>query len=234
MKKCSHCKEIKPFDDFHRSSLNKSGYYSQCKNCRHLKRKALKTGKSNRDISNLPNEYWKDLKGFEGIYQISNLGRVKSLERKVSDPYPVTGYRIIKPSILKVTFSSGYPSVRLTKNKKSKNYSIHVLLFAHFSNKPLKDGFVVDHINNNRNDYRLENLQLIPQRYNSVKDKGRGNLLGSFYIKPKSKDGEPRWDARIRLNNERIHLGRFDNPYDAHKRYLKEYKKIHGSIPEVF
>ncbi len=75
-------------------------------------------------IVNLMIEIWKDIKGYKGLYQVSNLGRVKSLERK-SD---VDG-RLIKSKILKTGLNNpGYKFLVLRKNGISKNRMIHRLV----------------------------------------------------------------------------------------------------------
>ena len=74
-----------------------------------------------------PFEGWKDVKGYEGIYQISNLGRVKSLERKVVQR---NGTIVcLKSKILKVSYNrNSTPIYVLSKDGVSKSYSVKRLL----------------------------------------------------------------------------------------------------------
>ena len=94
-------------------------------------------------------EIWKDIKDYEGLYQVSNLGRVKSLN------YRGTGKELI---FKKSYFTSGYERVCLTKNKIERTKRVHVLVAQAFipnpENKP-----TVDHINRDRLDNRVENLR---------------------------------------------------------------------------
>lgn len=78
-------------------------------------------------------EIWKDIKGFEGYYQISNLGRAKALERKVKN-----GNRIIirKGHILKQYKRGKYYSVNLNKNGINKLYTVHRLVAEAFIPNP--------------------------------------------------------------------------------------------------
>lgn len=82
-----------------------------------------------------PYEGWKDVKGYEGIYQISNLGRVKSLERKVVQR---NGTIVcLKSKILKPTFNQSSTQIySLSKDGVSNSYSVQRLLndndFGHF------------------------------------------------------------------------------------------------------
>ena len=112
----------------------------------------------------LEKEIWKDIKGFEGIYQVSNLGRVKSLKRfrKGKDGSLVT----VKEKILKPKISNkGYYLVRLCKNSKAGLYSIHRLVWIAF-NEPIPEGLQVNHINEVKTDNRLSNLNLMTPKEN--------------------------------------------------------------------
>ena len=107
-------------------------------------------------------ENWKDIKGYEGLYQVSNLGRVKRVGQKVMTARGF--YKQVKERILKQTDINGYLKVSLCKNGKSKSQLIHILVADAFLNNNNHNGKVVDHINNNRKDNRLLNLQVITQR----------------------------------------------------------------------
>jgi hypothetical protein len=102
-------------------------------------------------------EIWKDINGYEGLYQVSNLGRVKSLERIVNNN---GGIKIIKEHLLKPTIGSdtGYFYVDLRKNGKRKNCTIHRLVAQAFIPNP-NNLPEVDHINRIRIDNRVENLR---------------------------------------------------------------------------
>ena len=74
------------------------------------------------NIENLPNEEWKDIKDFEGLYQVSNYGRIKSLKRTT------TFDRILKYNIK----PTGYCYVGLVKNKKTTYFRVHRLVAQSF------------------------------------------------------------------------------------------------------
>ena len=82
----------------------------------------------------LKNEIWKDIEGFEGIYQISDLARIKSLSRYVimKNNLPV----LKKERILKPAYAYGYALIGLSKNKVSKSFSIHRLVAQSFIPNP--------------------------------------------------------------------------------------------------
>ena len=102
-------------------------------------------------------EVWKPIKDYEGLYEISNLGRVKSLN------YKRTG----KEKILKNTVcNDGYLKVGLTKNGKDKVFRIHRLVAEAFIPNPENKPYV-DHINTIREDNRVENLRWATAKENN-------------------------------------------------------------------
>ena len=101
-------------------------------------------------------EFWKDIIGYEGHYQISNLGRVKSLEREIA-----RGGRdhLIKERFLKTAINpSGYYIIVLALDNNHKTMTIHRLLARHFIQNP-NNKRCVNHINGIKTDNSLENLE---------------------------------------------------------------------------
>ena len=95
-------------------------------------------------------EIWKDVVDYEGLYQVSNLGRVKSFSRPGN----------WKERILKLVLDGdGYYCVSLYKNGKRKRFSVHRLVVMAFIG-PIPKGLVVNHINECQTDNGLENLEI--------------------------------------------------------------------------
>lgn len=169
----------------------------------------------------MENEIWKDIPGYEGIYQVSNLGRLKSLPRKINNRY---SFFISKEKFLKSEVSSGYVVFYLSKETITKQKSLHQLLAITFLNHiPCGHKIVVDHINGNRLDNRLENLQLITNRENSCKDRinGTSKYPGVCWDKSRNK-----WMSRMKINNKNNYLGRFDTEEEAYLAYQNKLKEI--------
>ena len=133
-------------------------------------------------------ENWKDIKGYEGIYQVSDLGNVKSLPRMVPSPRGLS--RFIKERILKTgSNNGGYLSVILCKDGIMKTKSIHQLVAESFLNHiPFGRELVVNHINFTREDNKLENLEIISFRQNTNKKhlKSSSKYTGVFWMKNKN------------------------------------------------
>ena len=101
-------------------------------------------------------EIWKDIKGYEGLYKVSNLGRIKSLERKVWNRFQ---YVIKKERILEPRYNGkGYVTYALFKTGKRKEFKGHWLVLSNFveniENKPQ-----INHINGKKDDNRVSNLE---------------------------------------------------------------------------
>ena len=168
---------------------------------------------------------WKDIKGYKGKYQVSNLGMVKSLKRWVN--HPSNGGYFIKEKTLKAqNGGNNYLIVGLSKDMKSKSYAVHKLVAETFLGK--KDNAIIDHINNISTDNSLANLQYISQRENVSKDKQGTSKYTGAYWKPQDK----KWISSIYLNGKKMYLGSFDSELRASTAYdfaltqmdkLKEY-----------
>lgn len=110
-------------------------------------------------------EIWKDIKGYEGLYQVSNLGRVKSLERRVCN-HKSGSTRLIKEHTLTPTDNGyGYKVVYLLLNRNRKNHYVHRLVAEHFIDKPLGKDYV-NHIDYDKSNNVVTNLEWCTQSEN--------------------------------------------------------------------
>jgi hypothetical protein len=104
-------------------------------------------------------EVWKDIPGYEGLYQVSDLGSIKTFN------YLGHGKeKVIKSSL----GSNGYNNIVLYKNGKRKLFLIHRLVYQSFKGELMK-GLVIDHINGIKTQNNLDNLQQISARENIAK-----------------------------------------------------------------
>lgn len=111
-------------------------------------------------------EVWKDIEGYEGYYQISNFGRVKSLKRKVWVSKRQI-YRELSERILKQGEDpNGYFRVVLNESAISKTFKVHRLVAIHFKENPKKLPFV-NHKDENSKNNHYTNLEWCTPKYNA-------------------------------------------------------------------
>lgn len=132
-------------------------------------------------------EIWKMINGYEGFYQVSNLGRVRSLQRWVD--HKPGQYRLVKERILTPSVDNcGYLHVRLAKNNNYQLFKVHRLVAKHFLND-YSEELSVNHKNHNRWDNRVENLEMMTLEENikerSVQRKIYCKELDQIIIQPK-------------------------------------------------
>ena len=116
----------------------------------------------------MDNEVWKDIKDYEGLYQVSNFGRIKSLERyknchskKVLVKEKLLSGHTRRPN------TNDYLNVVLSKNGECKRYAIHRLVAQEFIDNP--DGKPqVNHIDGNKQNNRADNLEWCTNKENCI------------------------------------------------------------------
>lgn len=110
-------------------------------------------------MKNSNEEIWQAVLGYEGLYEASSFGRIRSLN------YMKTGKtKVLSPGIN----SCGYLQLGLCKKGEKKKLLVQRLIYSTF-NGPIPPGLVVDHVNNIKTDNRLENLQLLTTAGNQRK-----------------------------------------------------------------
>lgn len=108
-------------------------------------------------------EIWKDIPGYVGLYQVSNIGRIKSISHYVDDK---GGKRLIKEKIKQYGIVDGYYRVQLNKNGLKKLCLVHRLVAMAFIPNPQQLP-VINHKNEIRTDNRVENLEWCTVGYNN-------------------------------------------------------------------
>jgi hypothetical protein len=153
-------------------------------------------------------QQWKDVPGYEGFYQASLCGKIKSLKSG----------KELKLGL----HEDGHMKVSVSVHNKSRTFGVHQLIAMTFLNH-IPDGnkFVVDHINNNPLDNRVENLRIITNRENIVRSMSLKRDLPTGVHRSKNK-----FRARIRINGKLKCLGSFYTPEEASEVYKKSLNRL--------
>lgn len=156
-------------------------------------------------------EIWKSINDYDGFYEISNLGRVRSIERVVRNRF---SFRILKPRVLKYFVDKdGYNIVTLSKKSKTKKIRVGSEVFKTFKHSFTKP-HTVDHINKIRTDDSIGNLRVLHKRENSSEtSNNKSNTPIGICLRNNS------YVVRKSYNGIRKHLGSFKDLKDALNAY---------------
>jgi hypothetical protein len=153
-------------------------------------------------------EEFKVINGFEN-YSVSNLGNVKNNKTN----------RILKHDIWK-----GYRTVKLNKIKQK----VHRLVAMTFIPNP-NNNLIVDHIDNNPSNNKVDNLRWCTSRENSYNKKiFKNNTSG--YIGVQQQQQKNKWRSQIRIDGKNKHLGYFDKIEDAIIARYNKAKELYGEF----
>lgn len=167
-------------------------------------------------LENFQGEQWKPVDGFDGMYEISNFGRVKSHKHH-------TMIRRLKST------RDGYVQVQLRNRAKSKDYLIHRLVYSHFIGE-LVDDLVIDHIDGDKTNNNVNNLQQITERDNIKKSTSNKLARGVSSI-----DGGKYFTAHLGVKYNRAYLGTFKTIKEANQAYEDAllYFNTYGTLPSI-
>lgn len=167
-------------------------------------------------------ENWKDIKGYEGYYQVSNLGRIKSLKRTVCYS---NGKSVTYAEKIRKSSNSEYRLIALSKDGNVKMFKISRIVANHFLNK-VEGKYIVNHIDGNKHNDHVENLEYVTTSENIIHAFENGliqkknKISGIFYD-----ENRKRWCSYLYRNNKNIFLGRFlseNEAIEAREKYINE------------
>lgn len=181
-------------------------------------------------------EIWKDIKGYEGLYQISNLGRVKNYERKVRIcRRGYEGLRIHKERIMKPSINNrGYAFVSLCKDGKYKTKFVHRMVAENFISNP-NNYPCVNHKDENPLNNSIDNLEWCTYAYNNayggrnerISKSRKGMKFTDEHRANLSKSHKAIVTDEFREKMKQIHLG--TKLSEEHRQHIKDGLKRHYS-----
>jgi len=164
-------------------------------------------------------ETFRSIADYKGHYEISNIGRVKSLKKGVE--------RILHQQIT----PQGYSKVELCIYGKKKTHPVHQLVACAFMNHKTRrvecgTDLVIDHIDKNPLNNKAENLRIVTHRFNASRlISGSSKYVGVTWAKKCN-----RWQAAIKINGKNTFLGYYKIEVDAHNAYQKALKDIYLEV----
>lgn len=169
------------------------------------------------------NEEWRDIRGYEGLYQVSNLGRVKSLGAHKNRP----NEKILKP--IKRKKESNYVAVNLFKNKKIKMFFIHRLVASAFLDKK-DERPEVNHIDHNPENNAVSNLEYVNRDENLRCYYNKHRLYKGFITRA---DRKRKFTVTMIVYGIKIYGESFFNKEDAQKSFSESYFEWWGERPKL-
>jgi len=168
-------------------------------------------------------EIWKQIKNYEGLYEVSSLGRVKSMVKVKSGKRPSRGFYCGKERIMNPGDNGkGYLFVNLSKNKKSNRYYVHRLVAENFIKNDERKR-CVNHKDCDKSNNKLSNLEWVTEYENSIHSYNAGRL---------SHLAEAR--KKIDFTNKIIFGGKLKNADIMEIFKLREKNKTHKEIATLF
>ena len=169
----------------------------------------------------MPNEIWKPVKNYEGLYEVSNFGRIKSLKKTIVNKSGRIN-RHTKEKIVRSYNHDGYRRIRLTKSGKGNQVLVHrIVINSYYGHSDL----LIDHINGIRHDNRIENLEYVTNSENTLRGyerNGKSSKFRGVSFSPRTKN---KWAVSVSVNNKTIHIGRYETEIEAHREYLNYKNK---------
>jgi hypothetical protein len=158
-------------------------------------------------------ETFRWIPGYEGLYDVSDMGRVRSYKGELK--------------FLKQGSNCGYFHVILYKNNKKKKFGVHQLVaMAFLGHVPDGRKLVPDHIDKNKSNNRVENLRIVTQRENCSR-RERDLPTGVYWVKKRGN-----YKTQIQINGKLITKCGFNTAEEASAAYQKALSEINAGKKE--
>lgn len=170
-------------------------------------------------------ERWLPVKDYEGLYEVSDLGRIKSLPK-----YHGNGTKKLMPIKILKSFSNpkGYRIVDLPKNGRRRTTTVHRVVATTFLHPPILMRVQINHKDLVKHNNTADNLEFVTNRENMShyylnSAKKTSQYIGVCFV-PRLK--KKPFEAKIKIGGKTLYLGRFANEIDAHNAYKKRLAEV--------
>lgn len=188
-------------------------------------------------------EIWKPIKNYEGLYEISSYGDVKSLPKKVKVGIKNNDFAMRKERILKLeNRKDGYKKVTLSNNKKNKNYFVHRLVAEAFIDNPYNYKYV-NHKDENKANNNVNNLEWCSFKYNinygtrneRASKSLKGNGAKAVYQYDYNGNFIKKWNSSVEIERELGYnatnicaccRGKYKRMYNSIWKYLQDKEEV--------
>lgn len=163
-------------------------------------------------------EEWRGVLGYEGLYQVSNMGNIRSLNYGRTKQVKL---------LTKTKNAQGYYMFTLHRNGVRKYCTVHqAVATAFLGHKSCGMKLIIDHKDFDRTNNNVDNLEIVTPRQNTSHKKAKhsSKYTGVFLTKHKT------WVASIWHGKDKKHLGTYSNEIDAHNAYQNELTKIKQTL----
>jgi len=179
-------------------------------------------------------EIWQPIINFEDTYEISNYGKVRSIDRTVACVY---GTRIItkdyKGKELRLFIRNNYDNytgVRLRKDGRYYQFCMHLLVWDNFIRVSRDRMHIIQHADGDRTNNRLDNLELIPKRWGIHNPTQTNPYRGVIRVQRRLGF---KWSARLRHDGMTENLGTYDEPEEAHVVYQTRLREVEDGSKSI-
>lgn len=170
------------------------------------------------------NEIWRDIKGYEDKYQVSNLGRVRSLDRTV---WNGVAHHLLRGRILKIGYDGGkYRKANISVDGNRQSLKIHRLVAAAFL-EDYDSKMEVNHKDFDKDNNRVDNLEMVSPLDNTRHYwRSQRKKRGAYPYK-----SSKRFKAQIFHKGKQLHIGVYDTIEEAYQAYWEKHRELKGSAP---
>ena len=166
-------------------------------------------------------EIWKHVVGYEGLYEVSDLGRIRSLDRSRPHSRNANYSFLCRGKIRKIhNDKNGYQRVTLCKGGRQSNKQVHRIVGYAFLG--LTDDLQIDHVDGDPKNNRLDNLRTATGGQNMIGSRRKHKGATSQYRGVSWHDRDRRWVAQIQFNRTNFYLGCYSEEIDAAKAFDKK------------